>query len=256
MTPEPTPVPTAPQGFFARLSGVYFTPGETFTGFKLDSTLLIPIILPLILTMAMGSLTNYLLTERIGYDNIVRKSMEPMVEAGWIKPEQAEEAIRQAANRSTAAKVRDLIVPFLTIAVMILAAAAVIKLFSMVMGAENGFKHLLAVTAWVFLALGLIQTALYAVILYLKEPDEIDLYNPIGSNLGVVLPLIISGLPKFITSLASWVDVFGIWRIALLAIGASAVSKKLKTSTTAIFLAVVYGLMALVGAGMTSMFSS
>lgn len=263
MTPEPTSVPTASeaaqtpasQSILARLSGIYFTPGETFAGFKFDSTLLVPIILPMILTMVMGALTNYLVTERIGYENIVRKQMESVVEAGWMQPEQAEEAIRQASNRSTLAKVRDLIIPFLGVAIMLLATTAVIRLFSMVMGAENGFKHLLSVTAWVFLALGLIQTVLYVVILYLKNPDEIDLYNPIGSNLGVIVPMIADGVPKFITSLASWVDVFGIWRIALLAIGASAVSRKLKTSTTVIFLAVVYGLMALAGAGMASMFS-
>ena len=131
-----------------------------------------------------------------------------------------------------------------------------IKLLTMIMGAENKFSHLLSVVAYVFVALGIIQTVLYIVILYLKSPDEIDIYNPIGSNLGAVLPLISSGLPKFVTSLAAWIDVFGFWRIALLSIGSAAVSRRLKTSTVAIFLAILYALAALVVSGFASMLGS
>lgn len=244
-----------PKGFFGRLSGIYFTPGETFAEFKFDKSLFVPIILPIFISMSLGAFTNYIVTNRIGYENIVRKQMQSVVDSGWMTQEQADEVIRQSANRSTLAKVRDLIIPFIFGSLMIIAIAGIFRLFSMVMGAENGFKPLIAVTAYTFVAIGIIQVILMTLVLYLKNPDEIDLYNPIGSNLGAILPAIISDPPRFLTSLASWVDVFGIWRVALLSIGYAAVSRRMKTSTAAIFMGLLYVLMAFVGSAIAAAFS-
>jgi hypothetical protein len=55
-------------------------------------------------------------------------------------------------------------------------------------------------------------------------------------------------LPKYLMNLARYVDLFNIWLICLLAIGSAAVSRKLKTSTAAIWLGGAYAVMALIGA--------
>jgi hypothetical protein len=47
--------------------------------------------------------------------------------------------------------------------------------------------------------------------------------------------------------LLEYVDVFAIWTIALLSIGYSAVSRKLKTSTAAIWLVGAYAIIAIIG---------
>jgi hypothetical protein len=261
MTPESNPMsipseatPAAEnKGFFSRLSGVYFTPGETFAGFKLDKTLFVPIILPILLVMAIGAYSNYIVTERIGYENILRKTLEPMKEAGWMNQEAYDKAIQQATNRTPVQKTLGLISPFLVGGIIVLVAAGIFQLFCLVMGVETRFKSLLSVTAYTFLAIGLVNVVLLTIIIYLKDPDDIELYNPIGSNLGAVLSMVGAGLPKFITAFANWIDIFGIWRIALLAIGYAAVSRKLKTSTAAVFLGALYALMALAFAGFASM---
>jgi hypothetical protein len=62
-------------------------------------------------------------------------------------------------------------------------------------------------------------------------------------------------LPKFLMRLAGYIDVFAIWLIALLAIGYSAASRKLKTATAATWLGIAYGIIALIGSAIGSLLS-
>jgi hypothetical protein len=120
------------------------------------------------------------------------------------------------------------------------------------MGAENRFKPLFSVTLYVMIAVSIVQSILLIVILHFKSPGDISLTNinsVMVSNLGSVLAGILGedALPKFFMRLAGYVDLFAIWRIALLAIGYSAVSRKLKTTTAAIWLVAAYGVIAVIG---------
>ena len=60
-------------------------------------------------------------------------------------------------------------------------------------------------------------------------------------------------LPKFVIGLANAVDAFAIWKIVLLAIGYSVVSKKLKTGTAASWLVLGYSIYAVISAAASSM---
>jgi hypothetical protein len=86
--------------------------------------------------------------------------------------------------------------------------------------------------------------------------DISNINSLVASNLGAVFAGILGedALPKFFMRLAGYVDLFAIWIIALLAIGYSAVSRKLKTSTAAIWIAGVYAVIAVIGAAASSMF--
>lgn len=259
MNPQPENTPqaggatsAASLGLIGRLSGIYFSPSETF-----------PIIgkapkfvLAMILTGIIAAISSAALTNRIGMENLVRKQMEPMVERGWMTQEQADLAIQQSTTgtRGTISKVQGPVFAAIGFCIMILAITALFKLISMIVGAENDFKPLLGVTAWTFLAISILSTALFIIVIYLKPPDDIDLFNPIGSNLGAVIGMVVDKPPKFLTALASWIDVFGIWRIALLSIGYAAVSRKLKAGTAAIFLLILYCICALIFSGIATMF--
>jgi hypothetical protein len=250
-TESDTPKPEA-QNFLNRLMGVWFSPGETFAEIGRAPRVLLPIIL----TMAMAAIGYYFTTQRIGYENLVRKQFEPMVSAGILTQERADELIAQSTTGSavTRGKIQGVVFAALGMLVFILAVAGLLKLFTLLMGAETTFKRLLAVAAYTFVAIRLIQTLLTLIIIYLKDPDDIDIYNPIGSNLGAVLGWVGPELPKFVTALASWIDVFGIWQVALLSIGTAAVTPKMKTSTAAIFVSILYGICALIFSSMASFF--
>ena len=58
-----------PQNFCARLSGVLFTPGETFAEIGRAPRVLIPLLCLAIL----GGLTQFAVTNRFGFENIVKK---------------------------------------------------------------------------------------------------------------------------------------------------------------------------------------
>ena len=261
MNPEPS-LPSSPasdaaaaaepQGLLSRISGVYFSPGETFAAIGRAPKFIIPIILVALL----GAAANYLLTSRLGYESMMRKQMQPLVERGFLTQEQADEQIQRRSTGTAAiiGKVQGPLTTGIGVAVVLLAVAGLFKLYSLIIGAENKFKPLLAVTAYTFLALSLIQTVLFIIVIYLKEPDDIDLINPVGSNLAALLPLVSNAPSKFVKAVASWVDVFGIWRIALLSIGYAAVSHKMKVSTPAIFLTVLYIICAVLLSALASMF--
>ena len=260
MNPQPENTPQAggatsadTPGIFARLNGIYFSPSEIFPAIGRAPKFVIA----MILTAILAAVASVALTNRIGYENLVRKQMEPMVERGWMTQEQADQAIQQSTTgtRGTIGKIQGPVFAAIGYCILILAVTALFKLISMVMGAENTFKPLLGVTAWTFFAISILSTILFLIVIYLKPPDEIDLFNPVGSNLGAVISMIVEKPPKFLTALASWVDVFGIWRIALLSIGYAAVSRKLKSGTAAVFLFILYFICALIFSGIATMFS-
>ncbi|MEP7337760.1 MAG: YIP1 family protein [Acidobacteriota bacterium] len=248
----PTDAPK-PQNHFSRLSGVFFSPGETFQEIGRAPRLLIPMLLLAIL----AGVTNFLIVHRIGYENVVRKEMEPVVKAGWIPAEQAEQQIQLqiTGTRAIIGKIQRPVTAGVGFLVVLLIVAGVFKLFTMLTGTTNRFKPLLSVICYAYLAIAIIHLSIIVITIYLKNPDEIDMYNPVSSNLGAVLTVAGAGLPKFITALAGWVDVFGIWRIVLLGIGCAAVTPKMKSGTAAIPHIVLYCIAALLFSAMAAMFS-
>jgi hypothetical protein len=104
---------------------------------------------------------------------------------------------------------------------------------------------------------GIVHYLIAFILLFLKNPDEIQLQTLVGSNLAAVLGAVMEegALTGFAKGLAMSVDVFAIWKIVLLSIGFAAVSRKLNPSTVGTILAVLYALMALVTAPLAGMFT-
>jgi preprotein translocase subunit SecG len=125
----------------------------------------------------------------------------------------------------------------------------------MLMGGDNKFKPLFSVSLYALLGTVVVSSVLLIVVLYLKPPEEIDINNLLGSNLAALLTVAVGkdGLPKFVMALARWVDVFGIWLIALLAIGYSAVTSRVKSSAFGMALGGIYIVLALIAASWATM---
>ncbi len=247
----------APQNFFARLSGVLFLPGETFAEIGRAPRVLIPLICLAIL----GGLTQYSVTNRYGYENIVRKQIEMQGEV-MQKMNVPEDRIAETKKKAeeqlkpenmTRGKVFGACSAAFGFLVIVLIVAGVFKLFTAIMGASNTFKGVLSAVCFAYLAVGLVHLVVTLISIYLKNPEDIDVMNPVASNLGAILTMVGTGLPKFVTGLASFIDVFSIWRIVLLAIGCAAVTVKMKAGTAAIPHVLLYALAALVGSFFASM---
>jgi len=248
----PVEVP-APKSFSARLGGVYFAPREAFHEIGLAPRILLPIIALILI----GSLSAWYITTKVDVSALMAAQTEKAIADGRITEEQA---AQQAAAMGQAPKSLMLIFAVVTggigTLILCLLIAAYGKIFSMITGAENNYISLWEVSIYAMLATSIVSTILTVAILQIKAPGSELVYETphIASNLGAIIEVVAEedALPKFIMNLAQTVDIFVIWTIALLSIGFSAVSKKLKTSTAAIWLGGIYAIFAVLQAALQS----
>lgn len=242
----------APQlNFINRLIGVYFSPGETFADVGRGAKVALPLIALIVLSVGSALLT----TTKFPTDKLMYEQVDRMVEEGRLTPEQAEKQREQMAKLAPYTKMAAPLMAALFVIILTLAIAGVAKLVAMMMGVENGFAPLWSVTIYALLAVSIISSALFAVILFIKPIDEIDIRNPLGSNVAAILALFsVTGLPKFVSGLLSYFDIFYIWKLILLGIGYSAVSPRLKTSTAVSICGALGLLLAIVAAAWGALF--
>jgi hypothetical protein len=237
-----------PENFFSRLGGTYFSPGDTFREIGLSPRVLVPIIAMIVISALVG----FYLARNLDLESMMAEQFDQAVAQGRMTQEQAD---RQAAMVSKFADVQLIAgAPLASLAITLI-IAAVFKFISSLIGAENRFKPVFAVTLYAMLAISIVQSGLMVLVLYLKGPGGVDIQNPsavVASNLGALLGE--DTLPKFFMKLAGYIDIFAIWLIALLSIGYAAVSRKLKTGRAAFWLGTLYAIVAVIGAAVSSAF--
>jgi hypothetical protein len=252
----------APLNFFSRVIGIWFSPGETFAEIGRAKGAMGTIFAPILALVILGATFGVVGIHRIGIDNLKKeaeKQIQKLVDGGLIPQDRAAEIIEQQQQKITvtSASIQQGCVWALIYVVLALIIAGIFKLVSVIMGWENQYKYLLSVTLYTSLAVGIVFFLVGFVLLFLKDPDEIQLNTLVGSHLGAALNMITDegSLPKFVKGLAAFIDALAIWKIILLSIGFAAVSRKLKPTTVGIVLGCLYLLMALAMAPFVGMFS-
>jgi hypothetical protein len=246
---EPNSMPTpeeeniVPKNYFSRLGGVYMSPGESFAEIGRAPRLLVPIIVLLI----VGGIQGFYLVSNVDVSAIMAQATPQ----GQIPPE-------QMALVEPMIKAMIMVSSCIGTLLVTLAIAAVFMLISKIMTVENRFKAVFAVTVYAITAVTIVSFILMVLVISLKGSEGLDIRNMsniLSSSLGAILANLFGNdiLPKFFMQLANYVEVFVIWQIVLLSIGYAAVSKKLKTSRVATWLTVLYGIIAVIGAGISSM---
>ena len=251
LKPEPVAPPPKPQSFFSRLIGVYFSPGETFQEIGRAPRVLIPILVLALFTVAAVVIAS----QRIPFDQVAMQKIDDDVAEGKLTAEEGEQ--RKDATKKIMVIIKPLIpvIAAITVIVMVLILAGLAKLISSMMGIENTFKQVLSVTAYAFLAVSIVSGVVGTALLFLKPVEEIDPQNPVNSNVAALLTMAgVKDLPKFVKGLLSFVDVFYIWRVALLGIGYAAVSRNLKSSTAMTYVGVGAVLIAVISAAWGAFF--
>ena len=240
------------RNFFTRLGGVYSSPREAFTEIGRAPRLVIPMIALILISV----FSSWYLTQKVDMRAVTRAQFEPLVAQGMINEEQLNQRLAQS---STNVGPLSLISAAVAVLISCLVIAGYGKLFSKIAHAENSYKNLLDVSVYAMLAVGVVSTVLTIIILQIKGSAGItDLDSIVASNLGswIESALGTDALPKFILNLAKAVDIFSIWIIALLSIGFSAVSKKLKTSAAAAWLGGAYAILSIISAAASTAISA
>ena len=214
---EATPVaPAAERGFFDRLVGLYTSPAETFRSIVARPTALVPLLILIVLMAGFFGLW----VSKADPVTFYRDQMEQSSWAQRMTPEQKEAQIQQQARFFPLTPV------FVVVGggvFYVLTALVYLGIFRFLYGADLRFKQSLAITLWTFLAVSLISMPLMVLVLYLKGDWNLDPNQVLQANLGIFLP---ATAPKWLTALASSIDLFSIWTLILLAIGYGVASRR------------------------------
>jgi hypothetical protein len=248
-----------PAGYFSILSSLFFSPGKAFQEVNRSPRLLWPIIGLIVISLLAG----FIMSNKFDFEAMMAAQTDAAVAQGRMTRQEADQQMQAVESRmgviSKVVKIVIIIVIPIGSMIFALIAAGVIKLISLLVGAENSFKGVFAVAILALTPYYIVYYGLFALIVTFKGAGGMsptDMAAVVASNLGALLTSAFGNdaLPKYLINLCHFIDIFAIWEIALLSIGCAAVSKKLKTSTMAIWISSIYAVFAiLIAAGRTMM---
>lgn len=226
VSPAPPPVPQ-PMSEASRLIGVFVSPQTTFPDIARRPRWWIP----MILIGIMATITAVAYGRHVGWEKVVRQSVERNPRMDQLSAQQREQAIavgtRLASYVGYAAGLNG--------AVSILIVSAVlIFLFNVLMSADLKFPSVMGIVGYGFLPF-LISGALTLVVMFMKDPEDFDIQRPLAFNLGAFLP---DSTPRWAIVGASSFDLFSFWIIALMAIGISSSVRRI--SFTKAFITILF----------------
>jgi len=216
MTPENLPPPEstpAPMSEFSRIAGVFFEPAKTFEDVAARPRWLVPLLLVIFMTVV------YMVTfsQRIGWERMMRQRFESTSAGAQLTEEQKEQRVAMAARFAPIGGFAGALVGLPV--TYLLESAILLGIVAGMLSAPVKFKQVFAVVCYSGL-LALISVPLSIAVMFLKNPDDFNMQNPLMFNPGAFLdPL--SG-SKFMYSLASSLDLFSFWAIFLVATGLKA----------------------------------
>jgi hypothetical protein len=157
----------------------------------------------------------------VGWESVIRPAIERLPNQQALSVQQREQTIANLARVYKYLGYGGSAVG--TLFYVFIVAVLLMFLFDTMMSAGIGLNRMMGIVAYGFLPM-LIQTALSMVVLFLKDPDEFNLQNPLMFNVGAYLS---PDSPAALRAFASSIDLFSLWIIVLLAIGVSAAARKM-----------------------------
>jgi len=246
MTPEPSSENAAPPlGEVGRITGVFLDPKKAFADIVARPSWIVPVILLILIGLAF----TYTYSTRIGWDRYVHQILDNNPRVQNLDP----------AARNQAFEMQRKIAPYtftggviIGVPLMILIAAAVLLLMTKIGGASLKLKQLFAIVAYAMLT-GVVSGILAIVVMFLKNPDDFNMLNPLAFNLAAFLePPPTTG--KFVYALLKSFDLFTFWTIALEAVGISAAARKIPFSKALILVLAPWLIWTFVSSGLAGLF--
>ena len=233
-------------GEFARLSGVLFEPSAAFRDISTRTRWWPPIAIIIVLSLTFI----YMFSQRVGFDRFVRQQIESNSRIQQMDPAQREQVI--AVNMKVTPIIIYAAAVVATPVMALIVAGLLLLVCRTLLGAEIRFAQLFAVCCYSLVPL-IFSSIMGFAVMMLKDPDQFDLQNPTPSNIGAFLdPTTIS---KWQYSLATSIDVFTFWTIALLATGVSVATRKISWATAVSWIGGMWALWLLLKVGSAAIFS-
>jgi hypothetical protein len=232
-------------GEVGRIANVFFDPKKAFADIAARPSFIVPLIL-----LIVGYLTfMYCFTTHVGWEHSMRQAFETSSRAQQMDPQQRENAIQMQVKF---APIGAYVVGPIFVVVIALATAGVLLLVCKMMGASLRFKQMFGIASYAMLP-GVVSSILTVIVIFIKNPEDFNLQNPLAFNLGAFLEPPPNSA-KALYSLASSIDLFSFWTILLLAVGISVAARKFPFSKALVAVIVPWVVLVLLKAGWAAMF--
>lgn len=218
------------------LARVFFDPGAVFADMDRKPRFVIALIMTLVAVTVM----NYVIVSKIGFERILRESMDKSPAYQQLSEEQKERAIAQQMS-PVMTVVRNVVPPVLALVITVLGSFYYWGAANAMGGQATFFK---SISVWVYSSFApfMVMFAANMIVAIFKASEDIEISSIQGglfkANLGVVLD--VDGAAG---ALLSAIDLFAIWGWVLAAIGLQKTAKVSAGSAWGIV-----GLLALFGA--------
>lgn len=218
-TPDAPAAEAADSGsFLGNLFNLYFEPAETFAKIFVKSRVWMAIVLQ----VAMGVLFTSVWLEKMDAREFMKAQMEQNSRIQQLPAEQVEQIINtQARFVRTWGRIAPFFVPVL---IDLILAGIFMFIFRFFMAADVSFMQSLAVIAWTFAAIGLVQTPVMLLVFWLKGDWNVDPNQIIQANPTIFFE--VGSMSRWIWSLLSSFDLFSLWTLFLFASGFSVAGKR------------------------------
>lgn len=219
--PQQPGAPGSPEMSAAdRVLGVFTEPVQTFASIARKPDFLAPLIAMMAITIA----TTEILLNRVGAEQIVRKSLEESGRASTMSPDQLQNAVHGGAAITTIIMhVSGVIGAPIFILIMAVIGMFIMKL---VYGRPVGFKTAFSLAAYADLPMFL-AGILGILVIAFGDPGSINPRNLTPTNIGFFMDS--AAASKALLSIGTSIDFFSFWLMGLLGIAfASTTANKVK----------------------------
>ena len=233
-----------------RLVNAFIAPRKTFEDLKRNPSWWVPWLIAAIFSIIFGAVAVQKMDIPRFLQQQIEKSPSAQRRLEQLTPEQRE---RGMAVQATIVKATFYAFPVISLLSGLIIAAVLMGVFNFILGAEVPFQRAMAVVFYSYVPF-IISTILLTVsMLVSSDPNTIDITNPMPTNPGFFMDPLGN---RFIYSIASSLDIFSIWVVALLGLGFATTSsnRKPSVSTGITTMFVVFAIFVICRAAWKSMF--
>jgi Yip1-like protein len=223
-----------------RMIGTLFSPGETFADINRKPNWIVAALISIVIAFVV----NFVVIKRLNPDwkaigrKQVEKSLKKQGKTMADLPEEQRNAIEKQLEMGTKVSVYITYLGPLALPILMAFLALLYWGGATIMGGQTTYKKVLSLTAYAFgMVVIVVQSLLAVLIVFLRNPDDVDLTKGIAvTNPGMLMS---EESSTVLTAALTRLDVFSIWFLILMAMGLPAVCKNLKSGTATL---VVFGL--------------
>ena len=159
----------------SRLTGVFFEPKKTFEDIAQRPGWLVPLVLIIVAALSV----TVVFSQHVGWERFFRQQMETNSRMAQLTPEQRDQTLAMqmkfAPIGGAAAILIGVPIYYLIVSAVLLGIVAGI------MSAPVKFKQVYAIMCYASLT-GVVSSILTLVVMFLKNPDQFNLQNPLAFN--------------------------------------------------------------------------